>query len=272
MGELGPAALRWHELERAWRHRRRHGLSRHAGLEREPATLGRCDDGLLYCWSGSSGCIGQRHANYGVDLVRSKPRHRRVQFAGTTVLAHPDANADTTSLAVGNGALTSQSATGSQNTAVGNLAGQYISTGTSNTALGYLAMQGVSATPLTSCCKTAVGENALNAIQGAAISDTAVGNGALSANTTGKLQHGGRRARPCFQHDRRRQRRDGLAKLAIRHDRHSQYCAGYAAMLGVSATPLTGNYHTGVGNFALSALQGATNDKTGVGNQALKAD
>jgi trimeric autotransporter adhesin len=100
-----------------------------------------------------------------------------------TVLALPDA--DPSSIAVGQTALTNQSLTiGGNNTAVGEAALTHNSSGANNTALGQAAMFGT-ATPLTGSYNTGIGEAALFAIQGAAAGNTAVGQGALVALTTG---------------------------------------------------------------------------------------
>jgi trimeric autotransporter adhesin len=71
------------------------------------------------------------------------------------------------------------SSTGSTNSGFGYEAGEYISTGIGNTAVGNLAMQGVSGTPVTGNENTAVGDSALNKIEGGANNNVAVGNWAM---------------------------------------------------------------------------------------------
>jgi hypothetical protein len=122
------------------------------------------------------------------------------QLDADTVLGFPDG--DTTSIAVGKSALAAQSATGSGNTALGNLALaaitdgyknaavgqgalQYSTNGYGNTAIGLSAMQGTSATPLIGTANTAVGASALGLLEGEAGNNTAIGNAAGSSITTG---------------------------------------------------------------------------------------
>jgi trimeric autotransporter adhesin len=88
--------------------------------------------------------------------------------------------------AVGDSALYLIQSGANTNTAVGDVAGEYITTGSANTAIGTSAMQGVSATPLSSGYdNTAVGHYALNTAQAAVWGNTAVGSYALENNTTG---------------------------------------------------------------------------------------
>ncbi len=110
-------------------------------------------------------------------------------------------DSDTTSLAVGIGALAAQSAIYSENTAIGEAAlnqttvgpnsalgyyaGKYITTGYYNTAVGTNAMLGVSDSPLMGSSNTAVGDSALYSIQASGNSNTAIGQSALSGVTTG---------------------------------------------------------------------------------------
>jgi hypothetical protein len=138
------------------------------------------------------------------------------QINGTSILALPDK--DTTSIAVGKSALAAQSATGSGNTAVGDLALatttngadstavgyqalnqatgspntamgfdalEWATSGASNTALGNLAMAGTSANPLTGNYNTAIGDSALTAITAAAADNTVLGYKAGYAVTGG---------------------------------------------------------------------------------------
>jgi hypothetical protein len=107
------------------------------------------------------------------------------ELQGVAVLAFPYSNTDTTSIAVGNTALASQSANTLNNTAVGYLAGEYISSGASNTAIGESAMEGISGTQLTGSNNTAVGAAALLKARGAGAANTAVGEASLTADTTG---------------------------------------------------------------------------------------
>jgi hypothetical protein len=95
---------------------------------------------------------------------------------GTTILAFPDK--DTSSIAVGTTALSSQSATGLNNVAVGNRALTSNTTGSANTAVGYDALQ----TNTTGGANTALGFEAL--FNNTGPSNTAIGYGALLSNTT----------------------------------------------------------------------------------------
>jgi hypothetical protein len=121
-----------------------------------------------------------------LDIVKSTGN---LQLGGTTVITNPDSGAATTSLAIGASALNSQSATNSNNTAVGYEAGDLVSTGTGNTAIGYVALNGNalngSTTALTGNYNTAVGNLAMQAIFGAAGYNTTIGNEAGQSITTG---------------------------------------------------------------------------------------
>jgi hypothetical protein len=94
--------------------------------------------------------------------------------------------AATQNIAVGASALAALT-TGDYNTALGFQAAQYVTTGYYNTAFGYEAMQGVVGAPLTSATgeNTAVGDEALFLLQGAALDNTAVGFQAGYNITTG---------------------------------------------------------------------------------------
>jgi hypothetical protein len=245
-----------------------------------------------------------------------------LEFNGVKVLAYPDANVDTTGIAVGNGALALQSATtrhntgigasalaaattdsnntaigykalttqaaaASPNTAVGYQAGQFITTGIQNTALGTSAMQGFSGTPLTGNYNTAVGDSALLKLQGAATSNVAFGNATLDNNTTGgnnvaigvhalnanitsnnntavghwALSSATTGTNSAFGYFAGEYITTGAANTAL----------GTNAMLGVSGTPLTGNYNTAVGDSALSVIQGAAANNTALGYKTLAA-
>jgi hypothetical protein len=191
----------------------------------------------------------------------------KYEINGTTVLALPDK--DTTSIAVGSSALAAQNATGSDNTAVGDLAldtitsgtestaigyqalkkatgspndalgynaGEYVSSGSSNVAIGFEAMQGVSATPLTGTDNTVVGNSALLVVQSVATANAAFGDDAGEYISTGNYNT----------------------------------ALGFGAMQGVAATPLTGNgYNVAVGASALNVIQGAPQYDVGVGENAL---
>ena len=190
----------------------------------------------------------------------------------------------TDSTAVGSQAL--YSATGSPNDALGYEAGLYISTGSSNVAIGYTAMQGVSATPLTGNGNTAVGNSALLKAQGAAVSNTAVGQGSLVSNTSGNqntavgesalndittgtnssalgvnaLYSATGSPNDAFGEDAGEYITTSTDNVAI----------GFETMQGVSATPLTGaGWNTAVGDTALAAIQGAATFNTALGAAAL---
>jgi hypothetical protein len=151
------------------------------------------------------------------------------QINGATVLGLPDG--DTTSIAVGESALVDQSMTSLDNTALGNAALEYATTATYNTAVGTSAMQGTSASPMTNSYNTAVGYQALVSIQGAARSNTAVGANAERYLSTATWN------------------------IAV----------GGGALGGTSATPLTGNSNTGVGQSALGSVQGTATLNTAIG-------
>jgi hypothetical protein len=190
------------------------------------------------------------------------------QINGTAVLALPDK--DTTSIAVGASALAAQSATGSDNTALGISAAQYISTGTHNVAIGWQTMQGVSATPQTSGggYNVAVGDQALYQIQGAAARNTAIGQAALTAATTDTNSTAvGYEALFSQAAGSPNSALGYLAGEYITTGTHNT-AIGTNAMLGVAATPMTGTGNTAVGDAALTALQGAGTNNTAVGHQA----
>ncbi|MGO8700331.1 MAG: hypothetical protein ACLQVY_21785 [Limisphaerales bacterium] len=202
--------------------------------------------------------------------------------SGVNILVLPDA--DTTSIAVGESALKSQSATSSENSAVGSNAGQYITTGTDNVALGYEAMQGISATPLTGSYNTGVGNEALLKIQGAAQQNTALGYAALASDTTGNyntaiglqaltnnatggsntavglnaLSNSTGGPNDALGFESGQNISTGADNVAI----------GYQAMQGVSATPLTGNYNVALGDSALGSAQGAAAGNVALGYEA----
>jgi hypothetical protein len=168
--------------------------------------------------------------------------------------------------AVGNSALTV--ATGSPNDALGYDAGQYISSGASNVALGYEAMQGISATPITGTGNTAVGNSALYTAQDAAASNTGVGYEALYSSTTGTQSTA---VGDAALYSATGSPNDALGYNAGEYISSGQYnvALGYEAMLGISATPLTGGSNTAVGDYALGLVQGSAAQNTAVGYGAL---
>ena len=187
-------------------------------------------------------------------------------IGGTNVIALPDA--DTSSIAVGENALKSQSATSEANSALGDLAGEYITSGAGTVAIGYEAMLGVSATPTTGHNNTGVGYEALIAAQGAAANNTAVGAGALSATTTGS-DSTAIGMNTLFSATGTPNDALGYNAGAFISTGANNVALGYTAMQGVSATPLTGTYNTGVGNSALLKIQGAAEYNTALGGSAL---
>jgi hypothetical protein len=189
------------------------------------------------------------------------------QIGALTVLDFPDG--DTSSIAVGASALAAQNTTNSDNTAIGydaltsmtngtdNIgigpyalsqdtgstnaaigpyAGEYISTGSENMAIGYEAMTGISGTPLTGNYNTAIGTQALGALQGATYQDTGIGYEAGRYISTGQYN------------------------VAI----------GVQALNGSSGNPLTGNGNLGIGSGALTSIQGAATENVAIGLQALE--
>ena len=123
--------------------------------------------------------------NAGASTIAMNITAGGVAFNGTNVLTYPHNSADTTSWADGPNTLTVETGNTEANTALGPNAGQYVSSGANNTALGALAMQGVSGAPLTGGSNTAVGYQALLLAQGAATENTAMGQAAGAAVTTG---------------------------------------------------------------------------------------
>lgn len=100
-----------------------------------------------------------------------------LELSSTGVLAFPVSNADKTSLALGPGALSTQTVSVGYNTAVGNQALNLNTTGTNNTAVGYQALAGTS----TGGNNVAIGEKAGSRITSGS-SNIVIG--ALSASTT----------------------------------------------------------------------------------------
>ena len=75
--------------------------------------------------------------------------------------------------------------TGSDNVVIGGLAGPNISSASDTVAIGFAALQGIVGAPNTGNANTAVGFHAGLAVQGAATSNTLIGNQAGAAITTG---------------------------------------------------------------------------------------
>jgi hypothetical protein len=210
-------------------------------------------------------------------------------------------------VAVGNNALNKSTVSSTNpNTAIGYEAMQWATTATNNTAIGNQAMLGTSANPLTGISATnfsgnvAIGDSALKAIQGTAEEDTAVGYQALTSNTTGTIN-------TAIGYDALEANTGGnntavgasalasittgnsstavgyaaLTKATGSPNEALGYLAGeyitsgsdniaigYEAMEGTSANPVTGNYNTGVGDYALTAITGAAADNTVLGYEA----
>jgi hypothetical protein len=195
------------------------------------------------------------------------------------------ATSDTTSTAIGYSALTSQKA-GGPNDALGTNAGANITTGIDNVAIGFEALQGVSATPLYGVSatplygsdNTAVGDSALEAIEATAGANTAVGQAALAALTTGSSNTAvGASALTSATSDTQ-STAIGYSALASQKAGGPNDAIGYNAgasittgidnvaigaealqgvsatpLYGVSATPLYGSQNTAVGYTALEA-------------------
>lgn len=94
-------------------------------------------------------------------------------------------SAATGGASIGIGLNAANNQTGGTATAVGHLAGQFISSGSGNTAVGYLAMQGITGTRITGNNNTAIGQQAGLLLQGAAANNTMLGTIAGSSITTG---------------------------------------------------------------------------------------
>jgi hypothetical protein len=180
---------------------------------------------------------------------------------GNTILALPDA--DTSSIAVGENALQSQSATGLQNVAVGNYALYANTTGTDNTAVG--SALGANTT---GNYNTAVGFAALLYSTGSP--NTAVGGSAGggitsgTANTalgTGAMQGSG----PITGNDNTAVGDSALSSITGAAPGNT--AVGSSALLFNSA----GTYNTGVGYAALESNTSGT-DNVAVGPNALDAN
>jgi len=165
----------------------------------------RSDDVTTGLFSGTastvsvsiSGTERLRVSATGVNLEQTSDGYA---IAGTSVLEYP--NSDTTSIAVGPGALNSQTATnlynigvgdrtlnanqnGAYNTALGIVALRRSLSGSYNTAVGSIALESSLSNRLTGDHNTALGYSALKAGEGTAAYNTAVGSKALYATTTG---------------------------------------------------------------------------------------
>jgi hypothetical protein len=170
------------------------------------------------------------------------------QINAVTVLALPDE--DSTSIAVGQGALQSQNAINEYNTAVGQYALQYNTSGIGNVAVGPLALS----TNVTGANNTAIGSTALSGCCGGASpsNSTAVGNNALQdVSSVGPNDALGVNAGAWIT--------TGTDNVAI----------GYESMQGVSATPVTGQYNVAVGTAALTSIAGAASQNIAIGYNAL---
>ena len=210
----------------------------------------------------------------------------KYQINGTTILAFPDK--DTTSIAVGDGALADQnatssgntalgdsalasmtngteatavgyqaltSATGSPNTALGYDAGEYITTGTYNIAIGTAAMASNSTNPLTatSAGNIAIGDNALTAITGGATSNVAIGYDALTKSTVSSTNPNTAIGFDALQYATTGANNTGVGNLA---------------MQGTSGNGLTGDYNTALGDSAGKIIQTTADDNTLLGYSA----
>jgi hypothetical protein len=162
--------------------------------------------------------------------------------------------------AVGSQALDTNT-TGSDNTALGQNTLSSNTTGVGNVALGYDALPanttasyniavgiGALGGNVTGADNTAIGATALT--QNTASNNTAIGFNSLWSATTGTNSALGYRSGFYIT--------TGSSNTLI----------GTNAMVGVAATPLTGNYNTAVGDTALTAIQGAAADNTVLGYKA----
>jgi hypothetical protein len=173
-------------------------------------------------------------------------------------------------VAIGYQTLTSDT-TGKPNTAVGYSALEFNSTGGDNVAMGYDAMLGITGTKLTGSYNTAVGDYALNTIQGAAALNTAIGYQALFAATSASNN-------TAFGSNTLLSNTTGSPNTAVGSNALSfnttgadNVAIGSSAMLGITGTKLTGSFNTAVGDGALFTIQGAAANNTAVGYQALKS-
>ena len=165
------------------------------------------------------------------------------------------------STAIGYDAL--NQATGSNNTAVGYNAGEYVTSATGSVAIGMNAMTSSGASPLTGIDNTAVGHFALYTTQGAATDNTGVGRAALYSNATGSSSTAvGTSALYSTT---------GSPNVAVGYEAGTYISSGThntaigtLAMLSSNATQLSGGYNVAVGDSALSSIQG-----TGANNVAI---
>jgi hypothetical protein len=190
-----------------------------------------------------------------------------LQLGGTTIFTYPDAGADTTSLAIGANALSSQAVTSGQNVAIGYQAGEYISTGTLNTAVGYSAMLGITGSQLTGTENTAIGANALLKLQGGgsniSFEDTAVGYNAASAVTTGSWETVlGANVASTTQ-------ATGTSNVLIGTDSTTDtYSATSSDVVGIGTGVVPGTYDVGVGYQALHSTAADSLGNAAIGYQA----
>jgi len=217
-----------------------------------------------------------------------------IEFGGTKVLAYPLANTDTSSLAIGAGALASETTIGLDNVAIGYQAGQNV-TNNQNTAIGYQAMLGTTTNPMAEPNRgsTAVGYQAAYSAQGLVTDLTAVGAqaaynvttaghdsafGALAmfSSTTSPLTGSSNTALGdsslySIQGTAASDTAAGASSGQYISTGSSNTAIGYDSMLGVTTTPITGSSNTAVGASSLSSLQGAATKNSVLGYQAGNA-
>jgi hypothetical protein len=204
------------------------------------------------------------------------------KIGGTTVVAYPFAGADTTGIAVGPNALTSETANGEANTAVGSGALQLTTIGSYNTALGVGALYSNKA----KYYSTAIGYQAMyyadDTTTAAGANNTAVGFQALMGSTTASANTGGANtALGWVALSNNTSGSDNTAiggqALAYNSAKSRNTVVGYAAMYYAdNTTTASDSYNTALGFEALlgsptpSANTGTNN--TAVGTFALAAN
>jgi len=184
------------------------------------------------------------------------------EINGAKILYFPDN--DTSSVALGEWALASQSSTGLYNVAIGQLALYDNATGANNIAIGVLALQ----SNTTGSSNTAIGESVLEH-NTSGNDNTAIGISALNSITTGSYSTAvgyealtsATATNTALGFEAGQYITSGSDNIAV----------GYDAMVGTSANPLTaasaGNI--AIGDSALTAITGTDAGSVALGYDAL---
>jgi hypothetical protein len=159
-------------------------------------TIASLGSGNLTLTPGATGKVSISSGN--LDIADGT---KALQLGGANILTYPNSGADSTSLAVGSGVLTStttialgntgvgyqtlQRTTTLANTGVGYHAGQNLTSGAANTFMGFEAGLADSTTPLTGNSNTGFGAESLQKLTGTAAANTAFGRQTGNQITTG---------------------------------------------------------------------------------------